>query len=87
MSRFFKTQAYVHDFLNTTMVVVLLGYIFCSPDFYNLDFWSMIMSFLTFCLSSQLFSKGRFIGLSSLWCPLTCNSYGVGVLQFSGIRA
>ena len=30
---FFETQAYVHEFLDTTMVVVLLGYIFCSPEF------------------------------------------------------
>ena len=42
----------------------------------------MIMSFLTFCLScSQLFAKGRFTGLSSVWRPLTCHSYGVGVSQ------
>ena len=35
------------------------------------------MSFLTFCLScSQLFAKGRFIGLSSMCRPLTCHSYG-----------
>ena len=42
----------------------------------------MIMSFLTFYLScSQLFAKDRFTGLSSMWRPLTCHSYGVGALQ------
>ena len=42
----------------------------------------MIMSFLTFCLScSQLFTEGKFTGLSSMWRLLTCHSYGVGALQ------
>ena len=36
---FFETQAYVQDFLNTTMVVVLLDYIyFVVFHFYNSDF-------------------------------------------------
>ena len=42
------------------------------------------MSFSTFCLScSQLFAKGRFTGLSSVWRPLTCHSYWVGALHIS----
>ena len=42
----------------------------------------MIISFLTFCLSCfQLFAKGRFTGLNSVWRPLTCSSYGVGALH------
>ena len=42
------------------------------------------MSFLTFFLTcSQLFAKGRFIGLSSVWRPLTCHSYGEGALHIS----
>ena len=42
----------------------------------------MIMSFFTFFLSySQLFVEGTFTGLSSVWRPLTCHSYGVGALQ------
>ena len=41
----------------------------------------MIMLFLTFFLScSQLFVKSRFTGLSFVWRPLPCHSYGVGAL-------
>ena len=37
----------------------------------------MIMSFLTFFLGySQLFSKGKFPGLNSLWRPLTFHRHG-----------
>ena len=44
----------------------------------------MIMSFFTFCLNfSQLFSKGMFTGLNSVWRLLTCHSYGVRGLYLS----